>query len=184
MSKYINEKNVGILCPVVKYENGEVLKYSSDKELETVEACMTSGSLTNITAWKNVGKFDEWMFIDYVDNDFCMRLNLGGYKVVRVNHAFLNHELGKVQFKKFFKKKIYYYNHSATRNYYYVRNNIYFLKCYYNNVKIPKEIMKLLYWEAIKIIFEKNKKETLKSCFKGLASGIRASCRKKCLVKL
>jgi GT2 family glycosyltransferase len=63
---------------------------------EYVDFCITSASCTNLNAWKNVGGFDEWLFIDLVDNDFCKRIIVSGYKILRINSLVLDQEFGKI----------------------------------------------------------------------------------------
>ena len=72
--KYANNQNVGMLCPVIYDRNKGVVVEAKDGYKE-IDECITSGSLLNISAWENIGGFDETMFIDGVDFDICYRLN-------------------------------------------------------------------------------------------------------------
>lgn len=167
--------NVGIICPKVVF-NGTNLVHSTKQEYDYIEACMTSGSLTSIKAWEDVKGFDEWMFIDLVDNDFCMRLALLEYKVIRTSKAVMNHELGsQSKVRMPFNKNVLIFNHSHFRNYYYVRNSVYFIRKYHKRINVPKKVSILIYWEFKKILFEKGKLLTLKSAFNGFFDGIKAS---------
>ena len=50
--------------------------------------------MPRIDAWEQIGKFDEWLFIDLVDNEFCKRLIVSGYTILRLNersHILLFH---------------------------------------------------------------------------------------------
>jgi len=63
---------------------GEIL-YSGDAGGEAwaeVENLPTSGCLTSITAFKEVGRFRDDLFIDYVDIEYCMRLREKGFRVI------------------------------------------------------------------------------------------------------
>ena len=174
---YVNIPGVGVICPKIDYRNFPKKKHVSNAEYDYIEACMTSGSLTKVQAWKNVGGFDNWMFIDYVDNDFCMRLKTRNYKIIRANRVLMYHELGNTTIKNFFGVKISLFNHSEFRNYYYCRNSIYFIKKYKNNISVKKYILILIYWELKKIFFEKNRKETINSMIKGIKNGFKKSDR-------
>lgn len=173
---YTIKKDIGIICPRINYENMKNKK-ESGLEFDYVEACMTSASLTSIRAWEKCKGFDEWMFIDYVDNDFGMRLKLNNYKIIRVNKAVLQHRLGKAEEKKIFGFKITVFNHSSFRNYYYVRNSIYFIRKYKENINILKYITILLCWESKKIIFEPQKRDVLLSMMKGIHKGLIAKIK-------
>jgi len=177
LSKNIFKSNIGIICPRVKYFNhSDNNEFKSDTEY--VRACMTSGSLTSVKAWLDVDGFDEWMFIDYVDNDFDMKLELNNYKILRDNDAVMYHRLGEAEEKKIWFLSFMIYNHSAFRNYYYVRNSIYFIKKYQEHISVVKYILILIMWESKKLFFEDNKFKTLKTFFKGFYDGISEGCRK------
>lgn len=62
--------------------------------IERVEACITSGSLVRVEDWLRVGGWDESLFVDYIDFDFCLRLRKAGREIV-VDHRFvLHHAIG------------------------------------------------------------------------------------------
>lgn len=177
--KHLSLEKVGILCPKVIYEEKDTerksyLTHGFDAESNSVDACMTSGSLTSVEAWTVCGKFDEWMFIDLVDNDFCMRLKKHDYKILRINSATIRHQLGTQEtIKLFYGIKIIIYNHSPTRNYYFVRNSIYLIKKHWKISNCFHNLGILIYWESKKLAFEKRKMENLKSLIKGIKDGCK-----------
>jgi len=92
-------QEIGIVCPqVIDKRRVYLQKKDSDIE-EFVDFCITSASCTSIEAWERSGKFDEWLFIDLVDNDFCKRLTLSGYKILKLNKWVLDQEFGKISLK-------------------------------------------------------------------------------------
>ncbi len=171
---YTKIKKIGIICPRIIYENiTNITQYSSDYQY--IEACMTSASLTSIKAWQICVGFDEWMFIDYVDNDYCMRLKLHNFRVIRVNTVVLYHQLGNSkEIQLLFKIKVFVTNHSTIRNYYYTRNSVYFMMKYMRHINLYKYIRILLYVELVKIVLEKNKIMTIKSFINGFIAGIKS----------
>ena len=66
--------DIGIVCPQVIDKRRSYLNIAYTDSEEYVDFCITSASCTSIEAWEKCGKFDEWMFIDLVDNDFCKRI--------------------------------------------------------------------------------------------------------------
>ena len=58
---------------------------------------IASGSLVKAEVFGVTGFFDEAMFIDYVDTDFCLRLQKNGFKILSVASVLLEHELGQRQ---------------------------------------------------------------------------------------
>ena len=122
---------------------------------------MTSGNLLNIKIFNEIGPFDERLFIDEVDSEYCLRLNKYNYRLVRHYEIFLIHELGSVYKKKFLWKDIVSTNHTALRRYYITRNRLFVWTKYF--VHFPSSsirVLKITVVEIIKIILiEKNKLE-------------------------
>ena len=48
---------------------------------------VTSGTLVNVEAASRVGGFDASLFIDYVDEDFCLRLRRSGYQILEASEV-------------------------------------------------------------------------------------------------
>ena len=91
-----NNENIGIVCPQVIDIRRNYMNISKEPKQEFVEFCITSASCTSIEAWEKIGGFDEWLFIDLVDNDFCKRLIASGYKILKLNDLVLNQEFGRI----------------------------------------------------------------------------------------
>ena len=100
-------------------ENSEIKTY------EYVDAEITSGNLLKTEVFDKVGFFDDSLFIDLVDTDFCMRLNEKNIKMIKVRDAILYHNLGESQAVKSGFLKFNTSNHSAIRRYYMTRNRFY-----------------------------------------------------------
>ena len=89
-------EKIGIVCPQVVDKRRIFSDIKKNKNHEFVDFCITSASCTSIEAWEMCGKYDEWMFIDLVDNDFCKRLTITGYKILQLNEWVLDQEFGKI----------------------------------------------------------------------------------------
>lgn len=117
----------GILCPVIVdrsfgIENSDTLS----NEITPVKECITSASLTNVKAWHESGGFDERLFIDAVDTDFCLTLHEHGWEIIRVNSVSLLHEIGRnATLHKVGNRKYVAFNHPPFRYYYIARNMVY-----------------------------------------------------------
>ena len=92
---------------------------------EYVDADITSGNLLKAEVFDKVGFFDDSLFIDLVDTDFCMRLNEKNIKMIKVRDAILYHSLGESKSVKSGFLKFNTSNHSALRRYYMTRNRFY-----------------------------------------------------------
>lgn len=88
--------NLGIVCPQVIDKRRIYLVAENNEQESYVDFCITSAACTSVEAWEKCGKFDEWLFIDLVDNDFCKRLILNGYKILKLNKWVLDQEFGKI----------------------------------------------------------------------------------------
>lgn len=89
-------ENLGIVCPQVIDNRRAYMDVIKEPAQQFVEFCITSASCTSVECWEKIGGFDEWLFIDLVDNDFCRRLILSGYRILRLNKFVLNQEFGKI----------------------------------------------------------------------------------------
>lgn len=91
---------------------------------------MTSGNLLNLALYNHMKGFEEKLFIDEVDHDYCLKARLNGYLVVQFSNIVLDHELGEPKLIRHKGKTIQYRAHSPLRHYYMTRNNLYFFKKY------------------------------------------------------
>jgi len=92
--------------------------------IETMDI-ITSGNLVRTDVFRDVGYFNEDLFIDAVDIDYCMRLANAGYKVVVSGDAILNHRLGNATTGGILGRGIITLNHPPLRRYYIARNRVY-----------------------------------------------------------
>lgn len=61
-----------------------------------VNHLITSGSLLNLKLFPGIGGFDEKLFIDDVDFEYCLRSVSLGFGIIRFTNIFLDHHLGEV----------------------------------------------------------------------------------------
>ena len=168
LESHIGEK-VAVVCPRVLYEGNEAFCKSSNDDVEQIAWAITSGSLTSLEAWKSVGGFDERMFIDGVDKDFCLRLGESGWSVIRVNNVTIHHRLGQLLCRRVFGKTLYITNHSAMRCYYRSRNHVYLYR------KDVIGLFDMLLYSInlpIKVLFfEEDKTAKLEAIYQGFRAG-------------
>lgn len=136
-----------------------------DNEISEHLFLITSGNLVKTLAARKVGGYDEKLFIDSVDLDFCLKLKLNNFKFAMANKVFMRHELGEEIEGKFlfFKKKLNY--HNAFRQYYIFRNlyvMIYRYKKYFPVLAFKLRIAVIMKWFEVKAFYPKvGKKEIL-----------------------
>lgn len=84
---------------------------------------LASGNLVSIAAWERVGGFDESLFIDSVDHDFCLKLHEAGFGVYECGGALLAHSVGATVAASG-PLRAHPSHHSALRRYYITRNRL------------------------------------------------------------
>jgi len=159
--------DVGILSPI-HLQQKSIPAYNAD-EFTPVTCVMASGNLLNLTIAQKAGFFNEQLFIDHVDNEYCLRLHKLGYKVLQAN-VFLIHELGNYKNIYFFGKRVGgFISHSPQRLYYFVRNSLYILRNYFFlDIKYSLTEVTSLFKRFAKLFFEGDTKKRLKLYFRGI----------------
>ena len=76
-------------------------------DLEDVLCAITSGSLFSLQAWQDLDGFDEALFLDLVDTDFCLRASQAGWTVAVSALAQLDHQRGAKQPVRFLGRTCY-----------------------------------------------------------------------------
>jgi rhamnosyltransferase len=129
-----DHKDDSVAVTGIKY-GSELLSVSSDSNtVEKVNKVITSGSLINLSAWKSIKGFDERLFIDEVDHEYCYRAIIHGFVILQLNSIYLSHSMGKqvasgyLNLVKVKNRMV----HSPIRIYYMVRN-YFFVRLQYKN---------------------------------------------------
>lgn len=169
----IKEK-IGIAAPIIIDRNIGVIGHNLKNSWTAVRTCITSGSFNNIEAWRAVGGYDESMFIDSVDFEYCYRLRKNGYKVIQVHEVRLLHELGKSQKKRFIFWKVNVNGHNAFRKYYIARNNVYYPLKHQLWLHFVRGNLRNLWLLIVVSLYEEEKKEKRSAIRKGWRDGLKA----------
>lgn len=91
------------------------------------EKAITSGSIVNLHVWKETGGYQDDLFIDEVDIEYCLKIRKKGYRILLFENIFLIHQVG-VRFKTrspFTGKEFERSEHLPFRYYYISRNLLY-----------------------------------------------------------
>ncbi|WP_201319170.1 MULTISPECIES: glycosyltransferase [unclassified Paenibacillus] len=170
-----NGENTAIICPylidtnITSFNNYEKMGL---KSYEFIDNCISSGSYINLRICNEVGKFDEKMFIDWVDFEYCERVRRNNSTILRINTVYILHQVGKAKKIKFFNREEVIYNHNPIRKYYYYRNRVYFARKYkikiWKNYKYYRNLLK----NFILILKEENAAKKIISALKGIKDGL------------
>ena len=200
LSCYTNTEDVAIISPQVIDKRRKYLKIIETKEdVIDIDFCITSASCTNIGIWEKLGGFDEFLFVDFVDNDYCKRAKLAGYRILQIPSLVIDQEFGKISLKSPLKVKFYLWLSKVTKNknvaklsyhkevsplrvYYIHRNLIYLNKKYkdfggigYENFYCNSFAGFLFYFTLPSIVRGKGKIGIIKASVNGLIDGVKSN---------
>lgn len=188
--KHTKDKLIGMLCPNVVDRELVRNRYNSDGkgEVEYIQRCIQSATFVRTSAWKKCGGFNEWMFIDFVDFDFCKRMELNGFKIARCTTVIVDHQLGKrvktrnADFfmnlyhktgKSVFKYFTYENEFSSIRVYYCTRNNIAYIKTFSPYLDKKNEWKNFCGRIIRRIIRSKNRPMIMRETIRGIRDGFK-----------
>lgn len=167
----VNQKNaknskIAIVCSLLKNRLDGTILHSKCHEDE----CITSGSLTSVEAWQEIGGFDEWLEIDGVDFDFSRRLVRAGWKIVECQNVIMEHQIGKARSINLIIKHPIVWNHNANRKYYIARNMqvVDYKMGTYSYAKSLRAVVRDMIFVAL---WEKNKFAKIHAMIRGFKDG-------------
>lgn len=183
-SDFLNLPNVGQLC--CGYEDinipgskmGVDLNYKKYVAIQ-VGKCITSGTLINLCSLKKVGGFDEYLFIDKVDDEISFLLQKNGYYTYKINFIGMTHEMGNIKKRRVLWKTIYTSNYNFFRRYYIARNGVIVAKRFKDDLKMSEVVISQLKEWIVVILFEKEKIKKSKAMFKGFFDGVISKEKRK-----
>jgi len=157
-----------IYCTNSHFILPDISKIKFKKSMDII----TSGSLIKITAFDLIGLFEEKLFIDRVDFDFCIRIQKKGYICIVATNILFCHELAHPKRKFYFKN----FNYSELRRYYIARNSVYLFKnnFFYAPFKMTIALIRCgIFFASVRILlFEKDKFKKIHNTYKGFIDGI------------
>lgn len=173
LSSYQPSESVAMITPTLYEEQLELvipIKNKPREKCSKARLAITSGAITNVVSYFEVEGYNEPLFIDYVDFDFCFRLRHSGYTILESNELILNHQLGQSQKHDFLFTNFITTHHNETRRYYITRNRLYMYRKYFfletdwvieDSINFLKDVFKIL-------LAEKQKGAKIKNIFLGI----------------
>lgn len=180
LSAYPQPDRIGLIAPVhVDRRSGIVIsdRYRQDSAplWHVIRTTMTSGNLVNVAAALEVGGFDDSLFIDYVDNEFCLRLRHRGYRILEAAQARLSHSLGALEVRDLGIVRAGITNHSALRRYYMTRNRLLIWRQYWRwePAWVLRDMRRFLSESAGIVLFEKDVGAKARMTLRGIRDALR-----------
>ena len=177
LSAYFGDKRNAIVCPrfrdVNLYSEAEFEALKPKEPYTKLEKCISSASVNRVSTILELGGFDEKLFIDQVDYDYCKNVRDHGYRIIQVNDCVIDHSIGKSKFVRFLGMKLVAYNHSPVRKYYFFRNRVYYARKYHitplNNIRFFTSLVK----HFIALFYEEDRSVKIKNAWKGIRDGFK-----------
>ena len=179
---YINEHlnqsklKLGLIGSNIIYKslNKNIIEFKNQKKFHEKETLICSGTLINKYIIKKNGYLNEKLFMEYIDVEYCLRVQKNGYKNYITHKPFLIQEFGENKSNFFFGRRVNVDNHEPIRYFYRSRNFKYCLSKYFLSSK--KECLLHLY-NFIKmyikvILYEEQKIKKTYYLFKGFFTKI------------
>ncbi len=139
-----------------------------------VRGAITSGSLIRAEVFEPVGFYDDALFIDYVDVDFCLRMQKHGFKVLNAAQVVLEHELGTKQTRNLLGYPLSFRIHAAWRYYYNIRNRLLLYRRYLT--AFPRWVLRDAVWLVLELgritCLETGRGPKLQAVFQGFRDGL------------
>ncbi|WP_033111709.1 glycosyltransferase family 2 protein [Dickeya dadantii] len=139
--------------------------FHSGNDIYDVMCIITSGALCKVSVFSKVGFFIDEYFIDYVDNEFCLRLLASGFRVCVYSNVTIRHALGNRSKRFGFSPT----NYPYYRKYYVTRNRLDVWKKYIR--RYPSFVLydsSAFFLDLFRVVFfEKNKYIKIKAMIIG-----------------
>lgn len=146
------EGTVAICCPTYHHQ--------TPRPGHQIRFTMTSGSMLRLRAYQLCGPFDEKLFIDSVDHEYCLRLRKAGWKIMKTQ-ARLHHAPGKKVVHRVSGFSLPVTEHPAWRHYFMARNRLVVMFRYmmfdplfffHELIEYPKQLTRIVVFENQKLI--------------------------------
>ena len=133
--------------------------------VEDRDGAITSGSLVNTSAYREIGGYNEFLFIDGVDHEFGYRLKRAGYRVLLFNDLMMSHTVGEPFTRRVLWRDVTTTNHGYIRKYYMTRSRLYIWR---NYPEFGGPYLKMIWIDFLKVLLvEKEKYLKVKYMLKG-----------------
>ena len=147
---------------------------AADRSWLEVTYVITSGSLFSPRAFEVAGYFNEGLFIDYVDIEYCLRLRTLGYQVIEVPSAQMLHHMGRLEERFLLGEKIHPTHHPPLRRYYQFRNSLLLHRQYRKSQRPWRRRNRVILLKILILIllYERQRRRSFFQIMKGVFHGL------------
>lgn len=177
-SAFINFSSFLKCLSTINFQNIAMVSANPSYNIENmIDGCryknvirsITSGSILNLNLFDFIGGFDENLFIDEVDFDYCLKAKILKYDILLFENIYLEHNYG-TKIENIDKYRVQY---PPIRIYYMTRNRLYMASKYGkefpNYYDFKNSLYEVIYKRIFRIFkYEDNKIKKIMAIFKGL----------------
>lgn len=142
----------GAVSPFVRFHvwGVERIYPTSERMVTECDFLISSGMFTSVKRFMAIGQWEEDLFVDNVDMEWCFRARSLGYRCLGIGATQIDHLIGdQVRRLNMFGRSWSLYSHSPTRQYYMMRNRVSLYKRHYVPIAwktqdVPRALTKLI----------------------------------------
>lgn len=170
---FIDEQK-GFTYPQLEWSQRGVFQHfvpDAEQDQQKVCALISSGMLSNVQRLKQIGSFDNKLFMDYVDIDWCLRAQHQGFGLYLIPAINMQHSIGSKSVRVLGRDLSI---HSPLRRYYMLRNSFILQKKHYVSRLLGYSfIYRTLVHHLIIIALIPGRKKQIAALVKGLKHGLK-----------
>ncbi|GLO31929.1 rhamnosyltransferase [Pseudomonas putida] len=136
-----------------------------------VETLITSGMMVCVSAWVSGIKYNDGMFVDYTDTEWCFRARSLGHTLYGCLNVEMGHALSDAPPVKLF--GLSFFEYSPVRRYFYFRNTVAVVRMEHTPALWKKRLMKgLLLRFFVNIVIDKQRFKSFAMMIRGALHGL------------
>ncbi len=140
--------------------------------LVDADALITSGMFVDTQAWKEGAKYNEGMFVDFTDTEWCFRVRDRGYRLYGCLNIEMGHALSDAPPVKIF--GLSFFRYSPIRRYFFFRNTVAVCRMpHIPNCWKRRLSTALLLRFAVNLLIDKHRFQSFKMMVRGIRHGFR-----------
>ncbi|SEP64209.1 rhamnosyltransferase [Lentzea xinjiangensis] len=178
LAAHLADPSIGVVAPTpVDAADGSTYERFSPRGTGLVDqdTVITSGMLVRRTVLEAAGPFRDEFFVDWVDNDFCLRLRRDGVRIVQDLATRLPHSIGDRREHRIAGLTVKVLRYSPWRHYWITRNGLVMIR--ENLVRHPRwSLMAVLYigrQAVTTALFEPSRGDNVKAILSGVRDALR-----------
>lgn len=142
--------------------------------LVKADALITSGMFVDVQAWEQGIRYDEGMFVDFTDTEWCFRVRDRGYSLYGCLNVQMGHALSDAPPVKLL--GLSFFRYSPVRRYFFFRNTVAVCRMAHTPALWKRRMMTALMLRfVVNLFIDIDRKKSLSMMIRGVRHGAKAS---------